>query len=64
MNFNHINNAIACPCHHCQERSTGCHGHCEAYRDYEQRNADYRDHIHREANKAHWAKETLRKSRY
>ena len=47
---------IECPCHGCKERSAGCHGWCEAYREFQRKNDEVKRRIRLEAAKNEWAR--------
>ena len=35
-----MNSKLNTPCYGCTDRSVGCHSECDAYRDYQKRNAE------------------------
>ena len=39
---------MECPCRHCENRSVGCHSHCEAYAGYDAERKAIRKEVRQE----------------
>lgn len=43
----------ASPCYKCERRTPGCHGECEAWKQYEADSQKYRDNLYSNKHRAH-----------
>lgn len=36
---------VECPCYQCDEREVGCHGKCDAYKEYTELNETHKQNV-------------------